>query len=140
MIYATTLIYVFFFTLLLILGIFRNMFMMLKFIIYYNDDNDIIAGGSVIISGTATRQNPIEQINREDINIDMVDFIVIDDEEMGRQRDTLCVICLDNMEINTSKYRLLCGHEYHIHCLNKWFKTNQNNRQCPICKQYIDSY
>jgi len=45
-----------------------------------------------------------------------------------------CCICLDNLidNINTIK----CGHKFHKHCIETWFKTS-NSVKCPLCQKKI---
>lgn len=65
--------------------------------------------------------------------------IVIDGESpQYNQYDTLfpklpqCGICFDNI-LNTELLKTICGHDYHLKCIGKWFDTTLK-RTCPICR------
>lgn len=49
--------------------------------------------------------------------------------------DDKCSICIDNYKINEYK-RILgkCNHSFHKKCVDKWFKKNKDNMNCPICR------
>ena len=40
------------------------------------------------------------------------------------------MICMDILFSSDSK-SLLCGHSFHLFCINQWLKIKQN---CPICR------
>jgi hypothetical protein len=55
-----------------------------------------------------------------------------------------CSICLENMDTLTI---LLCGHEFHKECIDKWRKTIEDdtceccrieNMKCPLCRERIE--
>ena len=46
-----------------------------------------------------------------------------------------CVICLDDIRKKQSYRKMLCGHNYHTECIDKWMK---NNDSCPHCRQKIN--
>jgi len=41
-----------------------------------------------------------------------------------------CSICYNNLNDNISK--ISCGHEFHLHCIDEWYKINIT---CPLCRQ-----
>lgn len=44
-----------------------------------------------------------------------------------------CSICLDSYDPSETKEKLtVCGHEFHIHCIQKWFQVHNT---CPLCRQ-----
>lgn len=43
-----------------------------------------------------------------------------------------CTICLE--EDNECFDTLVCGHEFHLKCINRWFKINNT---CPLCRLFI---
>jgi len=45
--------------------------------------------------------------------------------------DNFCVICQDDIEIDSIVRELDCSHEFHINCIDNWFTEN---KKCPICK------
>lgn len=54
----------------------------------------------------------------------------------------ICDICHENYHADTSKKlcAILCGHVYHINCLDTWFHTqrHQNNiTTCPNCRRPV---
>lgn len=44
--------------------------------------------------------------------------------------DNLCVICQDDIEIDSIVREIECSHEFHIDCIDNWFTEN---KKCPIC-------
>lgn len=42
-----------------------------------------------------------------------------------------CSICLESMQ-KISTIKTYCCHYFHMNCIKKWFKTN--NETCPICR------
>lgn len=49
----------------------------------------------------------------------------------------LCPCCVEfiSNEASPSKVVFLCGHRYHIDCVNKWFKEHMElGGRCPICE------
>lgn len=48
------------------------------------------------------------------------------------QKDSECLICLEETWESQDFHILQCGHNYHTNCLEEWFK---NNYTCPICKK-----
>eukprot|EP01084_Bolivina_argentea_P003473 6521_1 len=45
-----------------------------------------------------------------------------------------CVICLDVLLENEAT-KLLCGHKFHIHCIEEY---NESNDNCPLCRKRIE--
>uniref|UniRef100_A0A6C0ELL0 RING-type domain-containing protein n=1 Tax=viral metagenome TaxID=1070528 RepID=A0A6C0ELL0_9ZZZZ len=43
-----------------------------------------------------------------------------------------CIIC--NGPKNSGLQILRCGHVYHFHCIQNWFRVNPNNH-CPLCRR-----
>uniref|UniRef100_A0A6C0F635 RING-type domain-containing protein n=1 Tax=viral metagenome TaxID=1070528 RepID=A0A6C0F635_9ZZZZ len=52
----------------------------------------------------------------------------------------VCSLCLNQIEFNTFKRVLPCGHTYHKKCIDKWL-FNYNHFNCPNCRDqiYIES-
>ena len=48
------------------------------------------------------------------------------------KKETQCNICFEDIQKNTSIYKLSCNHSYHINCIETWFKQNLS---CPICRK-----
>ena len=44
--------------------------------------------------------------------------------------DNQCAICLETSGDNY--IQLICKHIYHKHCIDNWYKTNNNT--CPVCR------
>ena len=45
-----------------------------------------------------------------------------------------CSICLDDIQTNQRFRHLPCTHDFHKHCIDKWFEQNV---KCPTCRQDI---
>ncbi|EME29400.1 hypothetical protein Gasu2_32110 [Galdieria sulphuraria] len=46
----------------------------------------------------------------------------------------ICVICLDDFEVNCSIRMLHCAHFFHSNCLRQWLSKST---QCPLCKDSV---
>jgi hypothetical protein len=44
---------------------------------------------------------------------------------------TDCSICLLDIDIVDSTHTQNCNHNFHVNCLNQWFKVNNS---CPLCR------
>ena len=56
-------------------------------------------------------------------------------EKFGEEYAKRCVICMDNYKENDEVETLPCFHIFHKNCIEQWFNNNNNN--CPICKNDI---
>ena len=45
-----------------------------------------------------------------------------------------CCICQENCHVSDIIRILLCGHDFHINCIDRWLCEN---KICPICKQEL---
>jgi hypothetical protein len=43
-----------------------------------------------------------------------------------------CAICLSTEQGSDVQQTLLCGHVFHVHCLEQWIEINHN---CPLCRR-----
>lgn len=52
-----------------------------------------------------------------------------------------CAICYEKIQENVYIRKLICNHEFHKKCIDKWlftqFKQHKNEFTCPICRQSI---
>jgi hypothetical protein len=75
--------------------------------------------------------------NIDDININTDIEAALEVKEMGVYTkddvNILCSICLEEIDyLNDIRFiQPCCGQVYHLDCIGKWVKENQN---CPICK------
>lgn len=47
----------------------------------------------------------------------------------------ICAICLDDITRKNKKNELLvCGHLFHISCINKW---RRKSNTCPLCRRIV---
>ena len=50
-----------------------------------------------------------------------------------------CAICYEKIQKNVYIRKLICNHEFHKKCIDKWlftqFKQHNNVFTCPICRQ-----
>ncbi len=48
----------------------------------------------------------------------------------------ICPICYDEFKVREYKRTLdQCSHCFHKKCIDKWFRKNQDNMNCPICRK-----
>lgn len=57
--------------------------------------------------------------------------ITLCEKEKKQDDESICVVCQDTPENNAIMRVLLCGHKYHIHCIEEWLEENVT---CPLCK------
>ena len=49
--------------------------------------------------------------------------------------DSMCSICLSDMETNSETFLTICGHLYHKECIDK---SLEHSNKCPYCRTNID--
>lgn len=50
------------------------------------------------------------------------------------QEEAQCVICVENIEINTIQRILKCKHTFHYECIDRWFEKGYS---CPVCRRNL---
>jgi hypothetical protein len=51
----------------------------------------------------------------------------------------VCAICHENYKLNEFKRELnICSHTFHKKCIDKWF-LNNDNLECPLCRQSYEN-
>ncbi len=62
----------------------------------------------------------------------------INEDEMleeGMTNQMQCAICHTDIQNNTIVRKInICGHQFHPHCIDRWF---ENNSTCPLCRQSV---
>lgn len=60
---------------------------------------------------------------------------------LNNSKGDICSICLDTLdERNNNISKTLCGHLFHVGCINEW-RCKKKDRPCPICRsQEIEDY
>jgi hypothetical protein len=77
-------------------------------------------------------------IDNCNICINIIDLTKEIDKTQKIKNNEVCSICLNNIDMNELIYKFECKHEYHIKCINKWIKTNNNKcNHCPICRNIL---
>lgn len=59
--------------------------------------------------------------------------LIIDNKELVSS-DWECSICLENHQQEDLIKLLCCNGIYHKNCINNYWKTNNNNSKCPLCR------
>ena len=121
---------------------------------------DVISGKFRVI--VRTRMDTIEQISiNNDICLNMINLGYIFDYEnsktltsypfiklynhtditkfvSNREVSESCCICREQYCLEPNKKTILinCSHDFHVDCLQKWVKTD-NNIRCPVCRNEI---
>ena len=75
--------------------------------------------------------------NRINYNINIIIPSQVADEVIRRvegKENIICSICLDDNKLNNDWSELMCKHNYHSICIEKWLV---NNTTCPLCRQDI---
>ena len=47
------------------------------------------------------------------------------------EEENSCHVCFEEYRSGDESLELPCGHEFHIHCIEPWFKEHNN---CPVCR------
>jgi hypothetical protein len=55
-------------------------------------------------------------------------------EMIHNDKDEDCAICLDNINVNESMYKIECNHKFHTHCL---LLNSYESNTCPVCRDEI---
>ena len=81
-----------------------------------NDINDIISKSiiSTLYKRPTDRLDKFKRINKHEENIQ-------------------CNICFDNFKENEYKRDVICGHNFHKKCIDKWI-NKYKNLSCPTCR------
>ena len=45
-----------------------------------------------------------------------------------------CAICLENLDWDTRKQSLACGHRFHTRCIHRWLS---DKKTCPCCRAAV---
>ncbi|CAJ0939153.1 unnamed protein product, partial [Mesorhabditis belari] len=72
-------------------------------------------------------------LSRRAINAMNNRFPVVSAEELSRM-DATCIICREEMTVESAPKRLPCNHVFHSNCLRSWFQRQQT---CPTCRTNI---
>ncbi|PIC26552.1 hypothetical protein B9Z55_019096 [Caenorhabditis nigoni] len=72
-------------------------------------------------------------LSRRAINAMNSQFPVVSNDELAAM-DATCIICREEMTVESSPKRLPCSHVFHAHCLRSWFQRQQT---CPTCRTDI---
>ena len=79
--------------------------------------------------------------NLEDVKVTVskeeLDKIPLIDFSELEKKDTICSICLDEFEKEHKIRKTVCGHLFHMKCLDKWL--SENSYKCPMCRAEITS-
>uniref|UniRef100_A0A1A9WHL4 RING-type domain-containing protein n=1 Tax=Glossina brevipalpis TaxID=37001 RepID=A0A1A9WHL4_9MUSC len=55
--------------------------------------------------------------------------------ENSQNNQTFCTVCLEDFELNQTVRKLICSHEFHTHCVDKWLESTPT---CPLCRAPLD--
>lgn len=80
------------------------------------------------------------------IPITLVDDGIISNESSSADHnhnilEKECAVCYEKIQTNVYLRKLICNHEFHKKCIDKWlftqFKQNKKDFTCPICRHSI---
>ena len=77
---------------------------------------------------TSSSSQPMECDSLSSKEIALIPIQIVSKSE----RSTCCAICQENFKQKKFSKGLLCGHLFHIDCINKWMSRN---RHCPLCRK-----
>jgi len=63
-------------------------------------------------------------------------YIRIKHDDSLIKNNESCAICSDSFQAKQYKRSLpKCKHQFHKKCIDKWFSTNVEKMNCPICRE-----
>ena len=68
-------------------------------------------------------------------------IVITDLEELKKEDNDTCAICLEEDEDDNKMVKLSCNHIFHQKCIEDWVKVQHSSGvvpQCAICRQKID--
>jgi hypothetical protein len=87
------------------------------------------------------RDQLIKEILRRRMEVD--DLCPIEVRGHDDLLDSTCAVCLDTVACGDLQRTLLCGHNFHSSCIDRWFMQMCDARyggvapNCPVCKQKL---
>lgn len=66
--------------------------------------------------------------------IDLVPKVVIKDEMVNEEGESMCSICIGDFVAEEMVNQLNCNHKFHLPCLGQWLLIH---RTCPNCRQPV---
>ena len=73
----------------------------------------------------------------EDVKVGLINknFLNYSKVQKNKDKESMCVICQDDIKLNDIIRTIECSHSFHIDCIDKWYTEN---KKCPICKFEIE--
>lgn len=53
-----------------------------------------------------------------------------------QEADYLCVVCQDNIEVDSTATSMPCSHSFHPDCLKPWLEAHNS---CPVCRYQLET-
>jgi hypothetical protein len=99
-----------------------------------NANKSMIVKHSVNKNGTVNKFDDI----LNDLGLEKVSYseLVPKCKKIKHLNKDECSVCVQEYKIGEFKRELICGHEYHKKCIDKWLKDSLT---CPICRKEIKS-
>jgi hypothetical protein len=81
------------------------------------------------------KSNKFEDV-LNDLGLEKVSYskLIPKSEKVKHNNNNECSVCIHEYKIGEFKRKLICGHEYHKKCIDKWLKDCIT---CPICRKEI---
>lgn len=71
----------------------------------------------------------------QDVKVGLISKNIINKTKVNlNANENFCVICQDDIDINSIIREINCKHSFHINCIDNWFIEN---KKCPTCKYEI---
>ena len=103
-----------------------------------NDVNDIILTFNEwdielqkIIENEIYTNKDLKNIYDEFVSYTEKEYI---EQEKLRTEKNECIICTGDIDNIHDFINTLCGHKFHLSCINEWVKTSNT---CPMCRKII---
>jgi len=58
---------------------------------------------------------------------------------VGGEEERECAVCLSAFQTGTTIRALLCDHQFHAACIDRWLQARRERTTCPVCNTVVSS-
>ena len=93
---------------------------------------DILLYNNITLSNGPLQMIMLDKINNIILNKNLQINNSIEYKHTNKNSNNICIICLEDHELNDKIIILSCYHKFHKKCILEWLN---NNPICPICRK-----